>query len=174
MYLTINVAVYLLKVFLQKLLPSFTDKTAFFAPWRKIRRWSQVQGDSVHFEVYFTEELRFDWIEVETEQVAYLMSVIAECIYLMQKDYNEPEAASSSWTGSSLKKKLTWKLIKSELFSKKNKEEENEDDDDDDDEACQGFDNLEEEASTDEGSEDEEEVKEAMAPSSRRGSQYLF
>lgn len=73
-----------------------------------------------------------------------------------------------------LRKKLTWKLIKSELFSKKNKEEENEDDDDDDDEACQGFDNLEEEASTDEGSEDEEEMKEAMAPSSRRGSQYLF
>ncbi|XP_029188018.2 uncharacterized protein LOC114955353 [Acropora millepora] len=146
-----------------------SDTTAFFAPWRKIRRWSQAQGDSVHFEVYFTEELRFDWIEIETEQVAYLMSVIAECIYLMQKDYNEPEPANSSWSGRALKKKLTWKLIKNELFSKKNKDDEN-DHDDDDDEECQGFDNLEEEASTDGESSDEEEG----AKASRRRSRYLF
>ena len=95
------------------------------------------------------------------------MSVIAECIYLMQKDYIEPEAGNSSWSGSALKKKLTWKLIKNELFSKKNKDDEN---DDDDDEECQGFDNLEEEASTDGENSDEEEG----AKASRRGSRYLF
>ena len=101
--------------------------------------------------------------------MAYLMSVIAECIYLMQKDYNEPEPANSSWSGRALKKKLTWKLIKNELFSKKDKDDEN-DHDDDDDEVCQGFDNLEEEASTDGESSDEEEG----AKASRRGSRYLF
>ena len=85
----------------------------------------------------------------------------------MQKDYSEPEAGNSSWSGSAFKKKLTWKLIKNELFSKKNKEDEN---DDDDDEECQGFDNLEEEASTDGESSDEEEG----AKASRRGSRYLF
>ena len=101
--------------------------------------------------------------------MAYLMSVIAECIYLMQKDYNETEPANSSWSGRALKKKLTWKLIKNELFSKKNKDDEK-DHDDDDDEECQGFDNLEEEASTDGESSDDEEG----AKASRRGSRYLF
>lgn len=95
------------------------------------------------------------------------MSVIAECIYLMQKDYNEPEPVNSTWSGSALKKKLTWKLIKNELFSKKNKDGEN---DDDENEECQGFDNLEEEASTDGESSDEEEG----AKASRGRSRYLF
>lgn len=152
-----------------------TEKTTFVAPWRKIRRWSQVQGDSIHFEIYFTDDLRFEWVEIETEQVVYLMSIIAECVYLMKKDYDEPEDKRTSWASSIGKKKLTWKLIKHELFGSKKSKEENEDDDDnDDDEPCQGFDNLEEEASTDgEGSSDDEEGAKAL-PASRRGSQYLF
>ena len=114
-------------------------------------------------------------MEIETEQVAYLMSIIAECVYLMKKDYEEPEDKRTSWASSIRKKKLTWKLIKKELFGSKKSKEENEDgDDDDDDEPCQGFDNLEEEASTDgEGSSDDEEGAKALS-ASRRGSQYLF
>lgn len=95
------------------------------------------------------------------------MSVIAECVYLMKKDYDEPEVRSASWDNGG-KKKLTWKLVKNELFSNDSKEE-----DEDEDEPCQGFDNLEEEASTDnEGSSDGEEGAKALP--SRRGSQYLF
>ena len=158
---------------LNTLLLLSTEKTTFFAPWRKIRRWSQAQGDSVHFEIYFTDDLRFEWVEVETEQVAYLMSIIAECVYLMKKDYDESDVKTTSWASSFGKKKLTWKLIKKELFSKKSKQE-NEDGDDDDDEPCEGFDNLEEEASSDgEGSSDDEDGAKAL-PGSRRGSQYLF
>lgn len=146
-----------------------TEKTSFFAPWAKIRRWSQAQGDSVHFEIYFTEELRFEWVEVETEQVAYLMSVIAEFVYLKQKESIEPEVDRTSWNKGQAKK-LTWKMIKKELFSKEESKEESEDED----EPCQGFDNLEDEASTDdEGSSDGEEGAKA-APPSRRGSQYRF
>ena len=86
----------------------------------------------------------------------------------MKKDYDEPEVNRASWANSGLKKKLTWKLIKNELFSKESKEE------DDEGEPCQGFDNLEDEASTDdEGSSGGEEGAKAL-PSSRRGSQYLF
>lgn len=107
-------------------------------------------------------------MEIETEQVAYLMSVIAECIFLMKKDYDEPEVKRS---GGTEKKKLTWKLIKRELFSKGSKDKN--EDDDDEEEPCKGFDNLQEEASTDdEFSSDGEEG--AKASSSRRGSQYLF
>ncbi|CAH3045428.1 unnamed protein product [Pocillopora meandrina] len=147
-----------------------SKKSAFFAPWRKIRRWSQAQGDSIHFEIYFTEELRFEWVEVETEQVAFLMSVIAEFVYLMKKDLDEPEVNTSIWSKGIPMKKLTWKLIKKELFSKDKKQEEC----DDEEEPCQGFDNLEEEASTDdEGSSDDEEGAKA-ATSSHRSSQYRF
>lgn len=147
-----------------------TEKSAFFAPWPKIRRWSQAQGDSVHFEIYFTAELRFEWVEVETEQVAYLMSVIAEFVYLKQKDSNEPEVDRTSWNKGAQTKKLTWKMIKKELFSKG----ESKDDSEDEEEPTKGFDNLEDEASTeDEESSDGEEGAKA-APPSRRGSQYLF
>ena len=112
---------------------------------------------------------------METEQVAYLMSVIAECVYLMKKDYDEPEVKKSSWFNSGEKKKLTWKLIKSELFSKEKNEEKEDDDDEEEGEGdpSLGFDNLEDEASTDdEGSSDGEEGAKALP--SRRGSQYLF
>lgn len=148
-------------------MPLSTEKTAFFAPWQKIRRWSQAQGDSIHFEIYFTEELRFEWVEVETEQVAYLMSVIAECVYLKQKESIGPER--TNWNKGAETKKLTWKMIKKELFSKESKEES-----EDEDEPCQGFDVLEDEASTDgeESSDDEEGAK--AASSSRHSSQYRF
>ena len=148
------------------MLPS-TEKTAFFAPWQKIRRWSQAQGNSVHFEIYFTEELRFEWVEVETEQVVYLMSVIAECVYLKHKESNGPERPN--WDKVADKKKLTWKMIKKELFSKESKEES-----EDEDEPCQGFDALEDEASSDseESSDDEKGAK--AAASSRRSSEYRF
>ena len=107
-------------------------------------------------------------MEVETEQVAYLMSVIAEFVYLMKKDYDEPEVKTPNWLKGGEKKRLTWKLIKNELFSTENKDEE------DEEKPCQGFDNLEDEASTDdEESSDEEEGAKALSPS-RRGSQYLF
>lgn len=148
-------------------MPLSTEKTAFFAPWQKIRRWSQAQGDSIHFEIYFTEELRFEWVEVETEQVAYLMSVIAEWVYLKQKESIGPER--TNWNKGAETKKLTWKMIKKELFSKESKEES-----EDEDEPCQGFDVLKDEASTDgeESSDDEEGAK--AASSSRRSSQYRF
>ena len=108
-------------------------------------------------------------MEVETEQVAFLMSVIAEFVYLMKKDHDEPEVNRSSWNTGVQMKKLTWKFIKKELFSKVNKEES-----EDEEEPCQGFDNLEDEASTDdEGSSDDEEGAKA-ASSSRRSSQYRF
>lgn len=148
-------------------MPPSTEKTAFFAPWQKIRRWSQAQGNSVHFEIYFTEELRFEWVEVETEQVVYLMSVIAECVYLKHKESNGTERPN--WDKGADKKKLTWKMIKKELFSKESKEES-----EDDDEPCQGFDALEDEASSDgeESSGDEKGAK--AAASSRRSSEYRF
>ena len=99
--------------------------------------------------------------------MAYLMSVIAECVYLKQKESNGPERPN--WDEGVEKKKLTWKMIKKELFSKESKEES-----EDEDEPCQGFDVLEDEASTDgeESSDDEEGAK--AAPSSRRGSHYRF
>lgn len=97
------------------------------------------------------------------------MSVIAECVYLKQKEYNGPERPN--WDKGVEKKKLTWKMIKKELFSKESKEES---EDEDEDEPCQGFDVLEDEASTDgeESSDDEEGAK--AASSSRRGSHYRF
>lgn len=98
------------------------------------------------------------------------MSVIAEFVYLMKKDLDEPEVNTSIWSKGIPVKKLTWKLIKKELFSKEKKQEES----DDEEEPCQGFDNLEEEASTDdEGSSDDEEGAKA-ATSSRKSSQYRF
>lgn len=98
------------------------------------------------------------------------MSVIAEFVYLKQKESNEPEADRANWNKGAQTKKLTWKMIKKELFSKEESKEESEDED----EPCQGFDNLEDEASTDdEASSDGEEGAKA-APPSRRGSQYRF
>ena len=99
--------------------------------------------------------------------MAYLMSVIAECVYLKHKENNGPERPN--WDKGTEKKKLTWKMIKRELFSKESKEESG-----DEDEPCQGFDVLEDEAFSDgeESSDDEEGAK--AASSSRRSSQYRF
>ena len=140
----------------------------FFAPWRKIRRWTQqAQGDSIHFEIYFTEELRFEWIEVETKQGSFLMSVIAEFVYLMKTETQDAHQTTSS-SKPLEKRKLTWKLIKNELFSKEKKEGSEEEE-----KLFKGFDNLEEEESTDE--ESPRDVEEGVtAPLSRGGSEYVL
>ncbi|KAK3696736.1 hypothetical protein QZH41_013091, partial [Actinostola sp. cb2023] len=153
-----------------------TEKVSFFAPWCKIRRWSQVQGNSVHFEVFFTDEMRFEWIEVETAQAAFLMAAIAEFVFIIKQQSEEPTFKIPKWLRKKSENRLTWKLIKNELFSSKKaeedggeeEEEEEEDDDDDDEEVVQRLDSLYDEASSDES--DGEQV--AGASASRNKTRY--
>lgn len=132
-------------------------KLVFFAPWRKIRRWSQVQGNSVHFEIFFTDEMRFEWIEVESDQSAFLMEVIVEFVYIMKKESEEPTFKLPKWLNNKSENRLTWKLIKNELFSKKKEEEEEEEEEEpqEEEEFLHRFDNLHDEVSSDEDSDNE-------------------
>lgn len=123
----------------------------FFAPWRKIRRWSQVQGNSVHFEVFFTDEMRFEWVEVESKQAAYLMAVIAEFVFIIKRDSEEPTFKTPKWIQNKMANKITWKVIKKELFSSKKKEKPEGEED-----QQEGEDEEENEESEEESSDDEE------------------
>ncbi|XP_032223032.2 uncharacterized protein LOC116604582 [Nematostella vectensis] len=128
-----------------------TEKLVFFAPWRKIRRWSQVQGNSIHFEIFFTDEMRFEWVEVETDQAPFLMAVIAEFVFLVKRETEDPKPRPlCNWKP---KPKLTWNLIKNELFSSEKKTDSEEEEEKE--EALKGFDNLHDEVSDDESSEEE-------------------
>lgn len=134
----------------------YVEKVVFFAPWRKIRRWSQVQGNSVHFEIFFTDEMRFEWVEVESDQSAYLMEVIVEFIFIMKKESEEPTFKLPKWLKNKSEKRLTWKLVKNELFSqKKEEDEEEEEEPQEEEEFINRFDNLHDEASSDEDSDGE-------------------
>lgn len=162
------------------------EKVVFFAPWRKIRRWSEVQGNSVHFEIFFTDEMRFEWIEVESNQAAYLMAVIAEFVFIIKRESEEPTFKTPKWIKNKMANRITWKMIKKELFSSKKEkaegeeegeeeddeeEEEEEDESDDDEEAekVHRLDSIYDEASSDESG-DEGGV--ARASGSRTKTRY--
>lgn len=165
---------------------SSLEKVVFFAPWRKIRQWSQVQGNSVHFEIFFTDEMRFEWIEVESAQAAYLMAVIAEFVFIIKRESEEPTFKTPKWVRNREANRITWKVIKKELFSRKKKaeegkegeqegdeeEEEEEDSDDETDEEAEfvhRLDSLYDEASSDESG---DEGLAAKAPRPRNKARY--
>jgi hypothetical protein len=125
-----------------------------------------VQGNSVHFEVFFTDEMRFEWIEVETDQAQHLMAVIVEFVFLIKRDSEEPTFKLPKWLrNNKSENRLTWKLIKNELFSPKKEPEEEEEPQEE--EFLQRFDNLHDEVSS-----DDEGVASAIASSSRGKANY--
>ena len=108
------------------------------------------------------------------------MAVVAEFVYLMKKHSEDPEPPPRSY--SKKRKRLTWRFIKRELFGKGKAADDDEDDDGEDDDevdlsdseqVIEKFDDLKEEASTDEEISDGEGGQAAARPP-RRGSGYLF
>lgn len=132
--------------------------------------------------------MRFEWIEVESNQAAYLMAVIAEFVFIIKRESEEPTFKVPKWLRRREENRITWKLIKKELFSSKKKpeegkeaeqengeddeDEEEEDSDDETDEEAEyvhRLDNLYDEASSDESG---DEGLVAKAPRPRNKTRY--
>ena len=63
------------------------------------------------------EEKAFTWIEVETNQVAYLLQVTCELVERMKTRIQRAEFKKPAWAlNSTTKKKLSWKMFKKEVF----------------------------------------------------------
>ena len=97
---------------------SFAEKRELHIPWRKVRRWTQISDHaSIGYEIYLMEEKAFTWIEVETNQVAYLLQVTCELVERMKTRIQKAEFKKPAWAlNSTTKKKLTWKMFKKEVF----------------------------------------------------------
>ena len=87
------------------------------------------------------DDKAFTWVEFDTVQAPYLLQVTSELIEKVQQVVEIPEFKQPSWvTDPKPRNKLTFKLIKEELFGKGKKKPEPE----------PVFDCLQEEASSDE------------------------
>ena len=104
---------------------SFIETKEFHIPWRKVRRWTQVNDNaSLGYEIFLMEEKAFTWIEFETVQAAYLLQVTGEFVGRLNERLQNAEQKRSDWAQSSPpKRKLTWKLFKQEMFGSRRNED---------------------------------------------------
>ncbi|XP_065668662.1 uncharacterized protein LOC101241194 [Hydra vulgaris] len=103
-----------------------SPKTSISIPWRKVRRFTEInETKSVSFEVFLNEIQSFTWLEVKTIQGALLLQATAEAISNIKSKIEEGAQQQMQLTNPIFNNKLTFALIKSELFGLKSNKDNN-------------------------------------------------
>eukprot|EP00111_Clytia_hemisphaerica_P002781 TCONS_00007823-protein len=136
-------------------------------PWRKIRRFAEINETKTISVEILLESKNFTWIEFKTIQGVYLLQVLAEYIETMNVKLQPPVFKQPKFVldeEEEPKKKITFTMLKEELFGagKKKKEE--------DKTFYQDFDAIDVVTSSDENESESEEDEISMTSSSRRSS----
>ena len=136
-------------------------------PWRKIRRFAEINETKTISVEILLESKNFTWVEFKTIQGIYPLQVLAEYIEVMNVKLQPPVFKQPKFVldeEEEPKKKITFSMLKEELFgaSKKKKEK--------DKTFYQEFDAIDVVTSSDENESESDEDEISMTSSSRRSS----
>lgn len=103
----------------------YLDSIELGIPWRKIRRFTEKKDKkTISLEIFLADDKSFTWIELSTPQFTFFLQAIAECIDMLQARLEKPAFAQPKFVQNKKRNKLSWGLVKAELFGiGKNKEE---------------------------------------------------
>ena len=131
----------------------------------------------MNYEVFLTDDQAFTWIEMETDQAALLLQLTGDFIDDLKRKLERAEFRQPAWVNDPGGEKLSWKLIKEELFDLGSSSDDDEDDKPNKEKKkprtpprIEAFDNL---ASSESSDDEKEDVTGSRASfASRRASSY--
>lgn len=166
------------------LVPFFKEQFDLAIPWRKIRRFAEInESNTITFEVLMDSK-KFTWVEFRSVQGTYLLQLVGEYIEIMNRLMKPPvfkqprfvteaEEISNEGGEETKARMITFALIKKELFGwKKKTDAENEKTYYEDFDAIDGGSSSGEDLTSSESEDSEEEDVESrpMSQASVRGS----